>query len=246
MGALYKVSEDWRLLAGIHKGFNPPAPGSNVNEESSINYELGTRYNKGNFAFESIYFHNDYDNLVGTVTASTGGDGEIGDQFDGGAVIVQGLELTTDYQFDGLMNGKLALPVSLQYTWTTEAEFKSGFDSNFDPWGDVQSGDQLPYIPEHQLRATAGIQTQNWRLNLAASYTGKMRSKAGQGDFVSSETIDSHLVWDVLASWRINHSFRTYFKVDNLLNDTYIAARRPAGVRPGLGRTAYLGITFTH
>jgi hypothetical protein len=143
MGALYKINPNWRLLAGIHKGFNPPAPGSNVDEESSINYELGTRYNSGNFAFESIYFYNDYDNLVGTVTASTGGGGEIGDQFDGGAVTVQGLELTTDYQFNGLMNGKLDLPLSFQYTWTTEAEFKSAFDSNFDPWGDVQVGDQL-------------------------------------------------------------------------------------------------------
>ncbi len=245
MGALYKINPNWRLLAGIHKGFNPPAPGSNVDEESSINYELGTRYNIGNFAFESIYFYNDYDNLVGTVTASTGGGGEIGDQFDGGAVTVQGWELTTDYQFNGLMNGKLDLPVSLQYTWTTEAEFKSAFDSSFDPWGDVQIGDQLPYIPEHQLRAAAGIQAQKWTINLAASYTGKMRTKAGQGEFTPTETIDSHLVWDILASWQISPSFRTYFKVDNLLNDIYIAARRPAGVRPGLGRTAYLGITFT-
>jgi len=246
MGALYKVTDHFRLLAGIHKGFNPPAPGSNVAEESSINYEFGTRYNNGSFGFESIYFHNDYDNLVGTVTASTGGDGEIGDQFDGGAVTVQGLELTTDYQFNGLLNGKLDLPVSLQYTWTTEAEFKSAFDSNFGPWGDVQIGDQLPYIPEHQLRATAGIQAQKWTINLAASYTGKMRASAGQGEFIPAETIDSHLVWDILASWQISPSFRTYFKVDNLLNDTYIAARRPAGVRPGLSRTAYLGITFTH
>ena len=47
-----------------------------------------------------------------------------------------------------------------------------------------------------------------------------------------------------MASWQITPLFRTYFKVDNLLDDTYIAARRPAGVRPGLGRTAYLGVTF--
>jgi Fe(3+) dicitrate transport protein len=72
-----------------------------------------------------------------------------------------------------------------------------------------------------------------------------MRSVAGQGEFTPTETIDSHLVWDMLASWQITPRFRTYFKVDNLLDETYIAARRPAGVRPGLERTAYLGITFT-
>ena len=245
MGALYRLNEDWRLLAGIHKGFNPPAPGSNVDEESSINYEFGTRYDSGNFGFESIYFHNDYDNLVGTVTSSTGGGGEIGDQFDGGAVIVQGLEVGTDYRLPTIGNSNLDLPLSLRYTWTTEAEFHSAFESDFDPWGDVEIGDQLPYIPEHQLRATAGLQSDKWNLNLAASYIGKMRSVAGQGEFIPTETIDSHLVWDMLASWQITPRFRSYFKVDNLLNDTYIAARRPAGVRPGLERTAYLGITFS-
>ncbi len=244
MGVLYRLNAAWRLLAGIHKGFNPPAPGSNAAEESSTNFEFGSRYNKGGLGFESIYFLNSYDNLVGTVTASTGGSGEIGDQFDGGEVTVHGLELSADYSFTGLANGKLSLPISLRYTWTTEAEFQNAFDSSFDPWGNVRVGDDLPYIPEHQLSATAGLHSEKWALNLAASYTGRMRSVAGQGSFRPNETIDAHLVWDMVASWQITPSFRTYFKVDNLLDETYIAARRPAGVRPGLERTAYLGITF--
>ena len=157
---------------------------------------------------------------------------------------MQGLELSADYSINGVASGKLDLPLSLRYTWTTKAEFQSAFDSSFDPWGDVSIGDELPYIPEHQLRATAGIVSQAWALNLAASYSGKMRPTAGQNDFTPKETIDAHVVWDVVASWQITPSFRTYFKVDNLLNDTYIAARRPAGVRPGLERTAYLGITL--
>ncbi|MDH3375313.1 MAG: TonB-dependent receptor, partial [Gammaproteobacteria bacterium] len=40
MGALYRLNDDWRLLAGIHKGFNPPGPGSSANEESSRNLEV--------------------------------------------------------------------------------------------------------------------------------------------------------------------------------------------------------------
>jgi len=240
-GALYRLNNEWRLLAGIHKGFNPPGPGSSAKEESSINFEAGVRFDNDTLRFESIYFQNDYDNLVGTVTDSTGGGGQIGDQFDGGEVLVSGLELSTDYSFGG---GAFEFPVGLNYTWTNNAEFRNAFDSGFDPWGEVEVGDALPYIPEHQLRLSAGITHERFRMNVAANYVGKMRTKAGQGAYEPKETIDSHVVWDAIATWSLTESLSTYLKVDNLFDETYIAARRPAGVRPGLPRTAYIGLTF--
>jgi Fe(3+) dicitrate transport protein len=155
------------------------------------------------------------------------------------------LELAADYTWEGIGNSRLDLPVSLRYTWTTESEFENAFDSNYDPWGDVQVGDELPFIPDHQLSAFAGLDAERWALNLAASYTGKMRSVAGQGAFEPTETIDSHIVWDIVTSWQMTPKIMTYFKVDNLFDEVYIAARRPAGVRPGLERRAYLGLMFT-
>jgi Fe(3+) dicitrate transport protein len=241
MGALYRVSEEWRLLAGLHKGFNPPAPGSSAGEEDSLNFEAGARYDKGDLGFEGIYFLNDYDNLVGTVTESTGGGGEIGDQFDGGEVRVSGLELSGTYNW---RLNSVYVPFELRYTWTAEAEFRNAFESDFDPWGDVEVGDELPYIPEHQLRATAGLEASKWRFNIAANYVGKLRTRAGQGAFIPEESVDSHVVWDMVAAWQFTPRLSTYVKVDNLFDETYIAARRPAGVRPGLPRTAYLGLTY--
>ncbi len=241
MGALYRLNTEWRLLAGIHKGYNPPAPGSTAAEESSLNIEFGARFDNGALSFESIYFINDYDNLVGTVSDSTGGGGEVGDQYDGGEVVVSGLELSTGYSWDF---GRLSMPVSLEYTWTDRAEFQSSFESGFDPWGDVQSGDELPYIPEHQLRASGGLVTNKWRINVGASYIGDLRTQAGQGAFVDSESVDAHVVWDAVAAWNFTPNFSTYFKINNLFDETYIAARRPAGVRPGLPRTAFLGLTY--
>ena len=241
VGALYRLNSEWRLLAGVHKGFNPPAPGSTADEESSLNVEAGVRYNNGRLSFESIYFVSDYDNLVGTVSESTGGGGEIGDQYDGGEAIVSGLELSTAYQWN--LN-HFDVPFNLEYTWTTKAEFESSFDSNFGPWGDVEAGDALPYIPEHQLRASAGIVSDQWRFNVAVSYIGKLRTVAGQGAFIDAESTDSRVVADVVAAWDITPKLSTYIKIDNLFNKTYIAARRPAGARPGMPRMAYLGLTY--
>ena len=240
IGALYRLSSDWRLLVGLHKGFNPPAPGSSADEESSLNVEAGARYDSGDLEFEAIYFINDYDNLVGTVTESTGG-GDVGEQFDGGGVVVSGLEVTSSYKWN---IGRLEMPVNLQYTWTTEAKFESAFDSNFEPWGNVNVGDELPYIPQHQFRAMTGLIAEQWRVNVAASYIGKLRTKAGQGAFDDADSVDAHTVWDLMAAWQFTPRLSTYVKVDNLLDETYVAARRPAGLRPGLPRTAYLGLTY--
>lgn len=241
IGALYRLNSNWRLLAGVHKGFNPPAPGSSAGEESSLNIEVGTRFDNDALRFEAIYFSNDYDNLVGTVTESTGGGGDIGDQFDGGEVIVSGLELSSGYNWTV---GSIDIPLGLKYTWTTTAEFQSSFDSNFEPWGEVEKGDELPYIPEHQLSVTAGLEAQKWRSNVAANYIGQLRTKAAQGSFEPAESISSHVVWDLMAAWQFTRQLSAYVKIDNLLDETYIAARRPAGVRPGLPRTAYLGLTY--
>ena len=240
IGALYRLTSDWRLLAGVHKGFNPPAPGSSAAEETSLNIEAGARYDSGKLSFEAIYFVNDYDNLVGTVTESTGG-GDVGEQFDGGEVVVSGLEVTSSYKWS---LGGIDVPMSLQYTWTTQAKFESAFDSNFDPWGEVSVGDELPYIPEHQIRAMAGLATEQWRINIAASYIGKLRTTAGQGTFDQAESVDARVVWDLTSAWQFTPKLSTYIKVDNLLDETYVAALRPAGARPGLPRTAYLGLTY--
>jgi Fe(3+) dicitrate transport protein len=241
MGALYKVNDEWRLLAGIHKGFNPPGPGSSAKEESSLNIEAGTRYDADSLSFEAIYFVNDYDNLVGTVTESTGGGGEIGDQFDAGEVRVAGIELSTGYSLD---IGGIDVPLGLRYTWTREFEFKNSFESGFDPWGEVEAGDEMPYIPEHQLRATAGLESARWRINLAASYLGELRTKAGQGAVNPAESIESRVVWDLMANWQLTKRLASYVKVENLSDKTYVASRRPAGLRPGLPRTAYVGLTY--
>ena len=124
--------------------------------------------------------------------------------------------------------GEMDVPLSLQYTWTAEAEFGSAFESDFDPWGDVEVGDELPYIPEHQLRATAGLTGEAWGFDISAAYIGRMRATAGQGAFDPADTIDSYVVWDLIGRWRWSDSVTTYVKVDNLFDETYLVTGNSA------------------
>ena len=241
IGALYRLNPEWRLLAGVHKGYNPPAPGSTADAEESVNVEAGVRFDNTRFSVEAIAFVNDYGNLVGTVTESTGGGGQVGDQFDGGEALVRGIEFSLGAS---PAVGAWVVPIDLRYTWTGKAEFQNAFDSDYGPWGEVGSGDELPYIPEHQLRAMTGIESGHFRFNVAATYVDAMRIRAGHEDIDSASGIASHVVWDALGSWQFSESMSVYVKLDNAFDRRYVAAQRPSGYRPGLPRTAYLGFTL--
>lgn len=241
IGALYRLNERWSLLGGVHRGFNPPGPGSNADPERSVNYEAGVRYGRGALGGELIAFYNDYTNLLGTCTTSTGGSCNIGDQFDGGEVRMQGAELAADYEWR-IPAGGLTVPARLSYTYT-DARFRTSFTSSFGEWGNVQAGDALPYLPPHQLRLATGLRASRWAVNLSATYTDAMRTRAGQGPIPTSLRTDEHWVVDLAASFDLFENVSLFARVENALDEEYIAARRPAGVRPGRPRTGLIGVT---
>ncbi len=243
---LYAASNQLDLLAGVHRGFAIPGPGNTASSaEESVNWEAGGRYDNGYLNLEAIAFFNDYSNLLGTVTGSTGGGGNIGDQFDGGDVDVKGLEFSASWDASStLETGHLELPVSLVYTYT-RAEFKTGFDSDYGPWGEVQRGDQLPYIPVHQLTISGGVNTERWGLNTTANYVSEARASAGQGTIPLNQLIDARWVFDASAYVQITDGFRLKARVENLFDETYAAARTPAGLGPGKPREAMIGFELS-
>jgi Fe(3+) dicitrate transport protein len=240
VGAVYRMGAEWTLLAGVHKGFNSPGPGGNAEAEESLNYEAGARYAREAASAELIAFYNDYDNLVGTCTASTGGGCNLGDQFAGGKVRMQGLELSGRYELE--LDRGMRLPVQLAYTYTS-AEFRTSFASGFEEWGDVEVGDELPYLPEHQAQLLVGLAAKRWGVNLAASYTDAMRVEAGQGATSPTGATDDHWVMDLAGDWTLTDHLSLFARVENVLDEVYVAAWRPAGARPGRPRTALIGIS---
>ncbi len=243
IGASFLAAPGVRLVAGVHEGFGPPGPGADdrTEPESSVNYELGARVQRDAFAAQVIGFRVDYDNILGAATLATGEEGS-GELFNGGAVDVQGVEVALDY--DPRLNaagGAFRLPLRLAYTFT-DATFQTAFESDFDPWGSVEPGDELPYLARHQLFASAGAAFARWSVHLSATHGSAMRTRAGQGDVPAGEGTDAFLVLGAIADYRVTPHAALFLGVQNVTDERYVVARRPAGARPGLPRTIQAGV----
>jgi Fe(3+) dicitrate transport protein len=242
-GMFYQISPELGLLIGINKGFVPNSPGeaSDIEPEESWNYELGIRASLADWQVEAIGFFNDYSNLKGSCTFSSGCTTELDTEFNGGEVHIYGAEISANGQFT-LPNG-LKLPIKIAYTHT-QSEFQSSFDSTFSQWGNVSAGDELPYLPENQFNLQIGLASENWQVNLAYKYITEMSEAAGTGVELAG-VITSDLSQIDLAAWyRIDAALKIYAKLDNLTDETNIVSRRPFGVRPGKPRQFVLGAKY--
>jgi len=241
VSATWRVAEDIRLVAGAHRGFASPGPGSTVDAETSWNYEAGVKLGSNGWRADLIGFFNDYSNLIGTCTASTGGDCTIGDQFDGGKVDVKGIELSAGRTLGSIATDGFELPVSFAYTYT-DAKFKTSFISSYGPWGTVTAGDRLPHIPRHQMTVNAGLVTKGARLNATLNWVGKARATAGRGAILAANRIDDRVLVDLSAEIDLLANVSLFGSVQNLFDVSYNAAFTPAGARPGAPRLALGGI----
>jgi Fe(3+) dicitrate transport protein len=218
-----------------------PGQAPEVEPETSVNYEAGTRIQYEKTRVELIGFFNDYSNLTGECTFSSGcPDDLINAQFNGGDVFVYGLEASAGQGIDGPFSSKLKL--DLTYTLTL-SEFRSTFASDNPQFGRVDIGDELPYLPEHQAALIAELRVGDFSLGAKLAYVHEMRNIAGQGEIAPIDRIPPHLVLDAAASYIIGGS-EIYLRGDNLTNTAYIASRRPFGARPGRPLLVFLGYKY--
>lgn len=245
IGFVYQFDGGFSGVLGVHKGFSPPGPSNqNASEEESINVEAGFRYEGEGLRAEAIAFYNDYSNILGTCTNAVGCvAGDIGDQFNGGAVDVIGLEASASYVADlGEIADGLRAPMQFVYTFT-DAEFQTTFTDSF--WGDVVEGDNLPYLSNHQLFASIGLEYRSLSGELSVHYADATRAEAGQGPIPQLEKIGARAVFDLVVNYQFNENVRLFGEVQNLFDEVYVAARRPYGARPGKPQSLIGGLQLT-
>ena len=241
LGATFALTERLFALAGVHRGFSPKAPGQapEIKSESSVNYEAGGRFVTSDAFLEAVAFANDYQNLTGECTLAVGcSPDQLGDQFNGGRVLVTGLEFSAlgTVQSDG----ELRFPFNFAYTFT-QSEFLSSFDSANPEFGEVHAGDELPYVPTHQASAGVGVGLEDWELNVAGTYVSRTRETAGSGEIEDYAASDERFLIDAAAYYQATSWLQLYLTVNNVTGATYVAAHHPMGARPGAPRSGQLG-----
>ncbi len=241
-GFNYNINSKTSLFGGVHKGFAPPGNAPGQEAETSVNYELGTRFGFGGLSGELIGFYNDYDNLLGSDFAASGGESTL-DQFNAGEVNIKGLELLLNYNVMHNMDNGFALPFTVAYTYT-DTEFLTSFSSSAELWGEVAAGDAMPYIAKHQMTATLALEHKIFEVALSARYQDALRTLAGSGNIPQNERLDAFTVVDFSAKYHVSPHFSLTGNVINLLDETYAASRVPSGLRPGHPFGAFGGLTL--
>lgn len=243
LGLYYALTEEWGVLAGVYRGFSPAPPenAKDVDPEYSINYEAGSRYTDGPLRAEVLGFYNDYQNLTNYCTASGSGcpSQYLDQQVSAGNAAIYGVEALAAHDIPA---GSLKVPLSVSYTFT-HAEFEESFQS-FDPvWGMVTKGDALPYVPEHQLRGSLGLDSKVAGGAVACTYISAMREgKAGLGANARELKTDVQYILDASAWAKVWGPFSLYATAQNLLDSTFLVARRPFGARPNAPRWVHVGL----
>ncbi|MGI9259155.1 MAG: TonB-dependent receptor family protein [Gammaproteobacteria bacterium] len=237
VGVLYNLSDKLSVFGGVHKGFTAPSNAPNVDEEESVNFEMGLRASAGRMFADLTLFVTDYDNLLGVCTASSGVDCEVGDAFNGDAATISGLEFALTHDFSG--SPGTAIPFSLSYTHM-DATFDSDI-ANTDFFGDVSAGDPIPYIPEHKLNALIGIERNRWSGYLSAVYIDETCVRASCDVF---EATDDVLIVDISAQYSVNDRLTVFGRVENVGGEEALLGRQPYGARPNKATTTSLGIRY--
>jgi Fe(3+) dicitrate transport protein len=210
------------------------------NREEAMNYELGFRYFAGerDLQAEVTFFYNDYANLTGTCTASSGcASAALDSQISGGKALITGVETRVA---EGIQLGKVWLPMELGVT-ILSATFQNSFiPSTPADWGagPVATGDPLPYVPTAQYRASVGAEWKSLSQELQVTYQSKTFDQSAASGRVE---IPAFGTVDYSASMKVADKQTVKLKLDNILGREYAVGARPFGLRPGKPFSITLG-----
>lgn len=233
-------------FGGLHYGYAPPRVTSAISArgtttdlkgDRSINYELGSRVTPTRWLrLEATGFLSNFSNQV---TVGTGAGSDVGNLTDAGATNIYGVESGTLLAFDRMFRWATIVELGARYTYS-HATFRYGPDA----------GNFLPYAPLHSFNTNFDVEHRSgFGGQIAYSFTARQftdTTNTRQEDVtgIVGEIGERHIV-DATAHYHHKPSGLTFrLSVKNLLDQTYIIARRPEGIFPGGYRQVIAGVRW--
>jgi Fe(3+) dicitrate transport protein len=267
LGATWQQTDSLIFLAGVHRGISPPGPtsaGTSLQEETSLGYEAGLRYNnRRDFSAEFIAFHTTFTDLI--VEQNAGGGGGAGQTSNIGAVNSTGVELALTYDPSLSRGWTFRNPWNLSFTWT-HARLSNDVNATGNSGGVAESifsggreGSQLPYIPNWQIALGTGLESGKWGVYLdsycqpgtwASANNSNAHVNPDASDSVGLQPaldsrygrVDAFLLVDVALHYHLTKQTRLKLVCTNLFDWAYVSSRVPIGPRPGAPHMISAGI----
>ena len=164
-----------------------------------------------------------------------------GDEFNGGNVEIEGLELMAESKWSIASN--IEARVSVAYTYTDSA-FQSQFLSRFSQWGLVNEGDELPYLPKHAAQVHLGLESGSWRVWSALKWRAEMREEPGNDNPDVGLFAEELTEIDLSGSWQFSPVMTGTLTVQNITDEATIVSHRPLGARPNKPRSIIAKISY--
>ncbi len=271
IGVSWLASGGVTLFAGAHRGFSPPRikdalvysdpvmppdqqPGDPVSleldAEKSWNLELGGRTRPlPGVSLDAALFYLDFSNQIvePSLSAGTVSEARLANQ---GATRHRGFEAALGVDWGMLARSGASFRTDLRYTYA-DAEFsRDRFVRN--AAGDTVNveGNRLPYAPRHTVALGATLTLPD---ELTIKVDGSRVGEQYADNFETREgmpngrngVIPAYTVVNASGTYRIPHTrFTAIASVKNLLDSTYMASRRPEGIKPGVPRLVQVGVEW--
>lgn len=254
MGFNYRPAQKLNFFGGVHKGYAPPrtkdaitAVGDvlDLDAEESWNYELGFRSEMSSWVFmEMTGFFMDFSNQIIPVAESAGGLGF--GVVNAGATRHRGVESAIVFDLSnlfGFSKSKLTYDINATYALSTYAADRFIGDVNI-------NGNRTPYAPNWFVNSAMTLETESgFGARLSLNYVGEQFTDELNREIPSLNgrdgKIDAYTVVDAMLSYDVKKwNSRFNLSVKNLLDERYIANRRPQGIRVGIPRFITAGYEF--
>lgn len=184
-----------------------------IENEESMNFDLGYRYNSSKMALTAALYYIDYSQKIESIAAGADDIFEVGQSYEAnvGGVETYGLELNGLYMIDA--NWKL----SGAYTYT-DASYTDNVDTL------MIEGNQVPFLPKHMLNASIDYGKNGYLFGLNMKLNKKI-----YGTRDNKEEIDDYAITNAYIGYTKKlkdntfKDFNILMNINNLFDTDYLA-----------------------